>query len=412
MISPPRKASKFVFCLAWLIALSSLISGTYASLAHAGEGIFLMGNDAIQLGRASSGVASPRSSYWSYMNPASMVDLERRMDINLYAISDTFKLKPRGLLGNRLDGDLVSDEFFMVPSTGIILPLKKGTLGGGIFAPCGSGVEYPHSRNIISRLFSGNGDRRLAYQHVRGVLAYARELDNGWALGAGLHLSVSRFRTDHLTLGLSTASYDNQWDTAFGAGVSVGAYRHWDRFAVGASYMSRHWSSGMDKYDDLLSAPLDMPRSLQAGIAYKLMPTLELTVDYKWLQWRRVRSYGSPIFRGGGFGWTNQNSVKLGLEWQATPKWTFMTGYAYNNTPIRSNGVFLASLTPVIFEHHITGGVSFAINEKHAVHLTGGWAPKTSMKENGDGDLLSLLGKGTEIEASAISALLGYTYKW
>ena len=157
---------------------------------------------------------------------------------------------------------------------------------------------------------------------------------------------------------------------------------------------------------------IDLSVPLQAGIAYKLMPTLELTVDYKWLQWRRVRSYGSPIFRGGGFGWTNQNSVKLGLEWQATPKWTFMTGYAYNNTPIRSNGVFLASLTPVIFEHHITGGVSFAINEKHAVHLTGGWAPKTSMKENGDGDLLSLLGKGTEIEASAISALLGYTYKW
>ena len=89
-----------------------------------------------------------------------------------------------------------------------------------------------------------------------------------------------------------------------------------------------------------------------------------------------------------------------------------MAGYAYNNTPIRSDGVFLAGLTPVIFDHHITGGVSYAITEKHAVHLSGGWAPKTSMREDGDGDPLSILGKGTIVEANAISALLGYTYKW
>jgi len=390
----------------------SLVAAVPATVAHAGEGIFLMGNDAIQLGRASSGVASPRTSYWSYMNPASMVDLDRRIDVNLYNIYDSFKLKPRGILGNRLDGDLVSNELFHVLSTGVILPLKNGTLGGGIFVPSGSGVEYPHSRNIISRLFDGNGDRRLAYQHFRGVLAYGHEFDNGWALGVGLHLSLSRFRTDHLTLGLSTASYDNQWDSAFGAGLGVGVYRRWERFAIGANYTSRHWTESMDKYEDLLKSPLDMPRSFQIGMAYNLTPKLEVTADFKWLQWRRVNSYGSPIFRGGGFGWTNQSGIKLGLEWQAHPKWTLMAGYAYSNSPIRSDGVFLSGLVPVIFEHHLTGGVSYKINDKHAVHLTTGWAPKTAVRESGDGDLLSRLGKGTELEGSAISAMLGYSYTW
>lgn len=384
----------------------------YASVMHGGEGVFLLGNDALQLGRASSGVASPRSSYWCYMNPAAMVDLERRFDANLYNVVEQFKLKPRGILGNRLDGDLESNKLFNIISMGVVLPLETGTLGGGLFIPSGSGVEYPHSRNIISRIFHGNNDRKLAFQHFRGVLAYAYELNNGWAVGAGLHLSLSRFRSDHLTLGLSTAAYDNQWDEAYGAGFGLGLYRRWEKFAVGFNYTSRHWTSTFKEYSDLLPSPLDMPHTVQAGVAYKLTPTLELTADYKWLYWRDVNAYGSKPFDGGGFGWTDQHGIKLGLEWQAHPRWTFMAGYAYTNRPVKSEYAFLASLVPVIFEHHITGGVSFKINEKQDVHLSCGGGPKQSIKENGKGDILSMLGKGTSIEVTAFSALLGYTYKW
>ena len=68
--------------------------------------------------------------------------------------------------------------------------MEAGAIGGGVFIPSGSGAEYPHSRNIFSRLFQGNQDRRLAYQHIRGVVAYAHEFNNGWALGLGLPLSL------------------------------------------------------------------------------------------------------------------------------------------------------------------------------------------------------------------------------
>ncbi len=384
----------------------------YPLLSHAGEGVFLSCNDALQLGRASSGVASPRSAYWSFMNPASMVDLDRRFDTTLYTVSDKFKLKPGGLLGNRLDGTLVSEGVFPIVSTSFVWPLKTGTLGGGIFIPSGSGTEYPHSRNIISRLFHGNSDRRMAYQHIRGVLAYAYELDSGWSLGFGLHLSVSRFQADHLTLGLTTAAYDNQWDTAYGAGFDVGLYRRWECFALGANYTSRHWTESMKKYGDLLSSPLDSPHSVQVGVAWKVRPTIELTADYRWLGWRGVNSYGSSIFGGGGVGWKDQHGIKLGAEWQAAPKWTLMAGYAYSNSPIQKNGVFLAGLVPVIFQHHVTAGVSYKLNEKHALHFSVGYAPKHRMREQGNGDLLSILGKGTEVNVNAVSAAMGYSYLW
>lgn len=384
----------------------------YTGHAYAGEGVFLLGNDALQLGRASSGVASPRSSYWSYMNPATMVDLGRRLDLNWYTVFSKAEMKPGGVIGNRLDGTLVSDGIFNIVSTGFIWPLKTGTLGGGIFIPSGAGVEYPHSRNILGRLFEGNSDRRLAYQHIRGVLAYAYEFENGWSLGLGLHLSYNRFRTDHITLGLMPAQNDNDWDSSLGAGLGIGFYKHWDRFAFGLNYSSRHWTEAMEKYEDLLSSPLDTPRVVQTGIAYELTPKLEVTLDYKWLHWRRINTYGSPIFRGGGYGWTNQNGVKLGLEYKVAPKWTLMAGYAYSNSPVKEDGVFLAGLVPVIVEQHFTAGFSHQFNEKHGMHLVGVYAPSHKMRENGEGDLMSILGKGTTIEVGAVSAVLGYSYTW
>ena len=112
-------------------AISGVIWLLLCSLAFGGEGVFLLGNDALQLGRASSGVASPRSAYWSYMNPASMVDLERRFDINWYTVFSDITFEPKGIIGNRLDGELKSDGIFNIVSSGMIWPLESGAIGGG-----------------------------------------------------------------------------------------------------------------------------------------------------------------------------------------------------------------------------------------------------------------------------------------
>ena len=380
--------------------------------ALAGEGVFLLGNDALQLGRASAGVASPRSAYWSYMNPASMVDLDRRFDMNWYSVFGRSEFEPRGLLGNRVNDRLVAEGFTHIVSFGAITPLKSGALGGGVFIPSGSRVEYPYSRNIISRLFQGNQDRRLAYQHIRGVLAYAHEFDSGWAVGLGLHLSLSRFRSDHITLRTLPARYGNKWDSAYGAGLGIGIYRSWDRFSVGANYSSRHWTQSMKKYSDLLNHSLDTPRVAQAGIAYKVRPNVEVALDYKWLNWKRIGTYGSPLFGGGGFGWRDQHSVKVGVEWEAHPRWTFMAGYSFSNTPITDDNVFLAALVPVIVEHHITAGVSHKVNDNHQVHLAAVYVPPNKMRDTGRGDLFSRLGKGSTLKTSGMSCVLGYSYLW
>ena len=126
---------------------------------------------------------------------------------------------------------------------------------------------YPHSRTWLTRIVGGNVDRRLSYQHIRGVLAYAYDLGDGWSVGVGLHGSVSRLRTDHLTLSFSGAEANHEWNNALGAGFGAGLYKKWDRWAWGLNYTSRHWTESMDDYGDLLRNALDTPRTLQTGLA-------------------------------------------------------------------------------------------------------------------------------------------------
>ncbi len=383
-----------------------------ASPASANEGVFLFGNDVQQLGRAGSGVASPRSAYWSYLNPASMVELNSRIDVSLYNVFPSVEAKPRGVIGNRLDGPLCGDGIFNILSGGMIYSLGKyGTVGGGLYIPSGTGVEYDHSRNIMTRLFQGNKDRRLNYQHFRLVTSYGYELPCGIAVGASLHSSLSRFKTDHLTLKFRPTDGDNEWDEALGIGYGVGVYKAWERFAVGASYMSRHYTQKMDKYKDLLKYSLDTPQIIQVGAAWKVLKQVELTADYKWLNWKGVPNYGKKMLEG-GFNWHDQWAVKLGVEWTINDHWRIMGGYAHASTPIDDDHLFLSMLVPVTCEDHLTAGFTYALNAHHEFHFVFIYGVPKTIQDTGHGDLLSHLGKGSEVTSNGESFAVGYSYKF
>lgn len=381
------------------------------ALSHAGEGIFLPGNDAQQMGRGSSGVASPRSAYWSFMNPAAMVDLERRLDVNWYSVFSDFEAHPRGVIGNRFEGTLESEVTGNLVAAGFVWPLKSGTLGGGFFVPSGSGVDYPHSRTWLTRLVGGNGDRRLSYQHLRGVLACAHDLGGGWSVGLGVHGSLSRLRTDHLTLSFSGAEANHAWENALGAGFGLGLYKKWDRWAWGLNYVSRHWTQTMKAYEDLLRNALDTPQTVQTGVAWKASEQVELTLDYKWLNWAGIPAFGGDLLSQGGFGWRDQHGVKFGVEWKAHRRWTVMAGYSHANSPIHDDHVLVAMMVPVTPDRHWALGISHKINDRHHIHVAGIWTPTHTQTDTGrGGEPFSLLGKGTTLSASALSLAVGYSF--
>lgn len=389
-----------------------LLAAVMASAAHASEGLYLLGNDAQQMGRADSGTASPRSAYWLFMNPASITGLDKRLDLSLYGVLEKVDMQPRGIIGNRFSGELNADGMLAMPGGGIIWPIddgEKGVLGMATYVMGGGDIEYNESRTLLGKVLYGNRDRLLSLQHYQVALGYAYQLESGWALGAAAYGSIVRFRTNQLTLSLLPAKADGDWDMALGAGFSIGVHRNWDKWAVGAMYRSRQWMQRLGDYRDLLKHSLDYPHSFKAGVAYRPVEDLELTLDYEYQMWSKTPTFGGEL-TGTGLHWDDVHGIKAGIEWTVNDRWTLMAGYSFADTVVDDDHLFLNSLVPTLIEHHYAFGVTHHLNERHSIHASYLYSGENTLTDSGRGGFVSRLTSGSEVTVSGHSIALGYTY--
>ncbi len=393
-----------------VVAVALMI--TAIQTAWATDGHQLIGIGALQEANGGAGVASPKDSTWVLLNPAGIVDLDRRFDFSFEYFRPYRYIEPHGLiLPNSAAGRMQDDGAFPIPAMGLIFPHGQGAFGVGLFAVNGMGVDYRNSRTIIPRIFGQNFDRRTQYGVMKLSLAYAYKFDNGWALGVSANLDYERFKTDMLTLGFWETSGKNNWDDGFGGGLTVGVYKNWDRWSLGAAYTTPQWVQTFDKYKDLLPDPLDLPQTVQAGVSFKATPDVELLLDYKFINWTGVNQIARAPIQG-GFGWKDQHVVKAGVNWTVNPKWTLRSGVSYGNSPITDKAVFANALFPAITELSATAGVSYAITENSDIHFTYEHAFGNTLTDSGKGDLFSLVGKGTKIHLDENCFTVQYSYKF
>jgi len=388
--------------------------------SHASEGLYLLGNDALQIGRADSGTASARSAYWSLMNPAALSEFERpQADATFMLIDERITLEPRGLLGNPLDGALNADGMVGFPTGGLVYPfgaedeagLRKA-FGGGLFVMGGGQVEYNESRSILGRMLYGNRDRKNTLEHAQLALSYAHPLGRGWSVGVGVQASLTRIKTNQLTLSLMPTATDNHSDIALGIGFNLGIYKRWDKFAIGASYKSRQWSQPLDDYRDLVPDSLDYPHKFRAGVAWMPNDRWTITADYEFQRWSQVPPFGEPVLAS-GLAWGDLHAYKLGVEWEAIEdKLTLMAGYSFSDPVITDDHAFVNAFVPTIIKHHYTAGLTWHINDNHEVHLVYLRSAENALTQNLGGDLIGLTAAGSEITVSANSFAVGYTWKF
>ena len=394
-----------------LLAVITLVS----SSALATDGHQLIGIGALQKGTGGAGVASPKDSTWVLLNPASIVDLDRRLDFSFETFAPKRYIEPHGPLllpfANLGGGRMTDDSIFFIPAMGAVFPRENSAIGLGLFAVNGMGVDYRNSRTLLPRVLGFNFDRRTEYGAMKLSLAYAYRLDNGWSLGATANLDYARFHTDMLTMRFWETAGDNEWDGAFGAGFTLGVYKDWERWSFGAAYTSPQWMQTFDKYDDLLSKPLDLPQTFQIGVAYDITPSIEAVLDYKFINWSGVSQIAAAPIQG-GFGWKDQHVIKAGVTWEVNPKWTLRAGVSHGNSPIEEEVVFANALFPAIVETHATAGASYAISEHSDIHVAYKHAFGNKLTDNGQGDLFSFVGKGTEIYLEENSLTVEYSYKF
>jgi len=397
----------------WSAVIILAVSLGSGFTAHATEGTALIGIGALQKGTGGAGVASPQDMTWVLLNPASIIDLGCRLDVNLELFMPYRTIKPRGLFGSNTE-ESYDDNIFYIPSLGYSKSCGGGdwAWGIGLYGVSGMGVEYRDSRTILPKLTLQNYDRRTRYSVATLGFGYARDLGDGWTIGIAPRLNFSMFATDMLTLKFRQVDAENSIDTAYGAGFSLGFYKRWQRFGIGLNYTSRQWMTEYKKYDDLFFESMDLPQNIQTGIAFDITPSLEWVLDYKWIDWDGIDQMGREPIKG-GFGWKDQHIIKSGLTWYATPKWTFRGGVSIAfDSPIREEYVFANALFPAVVKDHVSLGVSRVINDKSDIHVTVMHAFNNHLEDNGRGDLFSILGKGTEISLRETTVTFEYSYKF
>jgi len=368
----------------------------------------LFGLGAIQKGTGGAGVASPQDASWSLLNPAALVDLERRFDLSVELLFIEGEARPRGspIASNPFAGELHDDSAFLVPSGGFVWPLEKGVLAIGAYGVQGDRFDYPRPRTTLALLH--NADRRIKHEVAKVPIAYGYRFGNGWALGAALVPAVTRFRTDSITLRLSPTKGGNAYDWAAGLGYKLALYRRFEKWRLGAAYTSRTRVGDFDKYSDLLLWSFDLPEKWRIGLAYRPRPNLEFVLDYKRIHWSDIGILGHGTIRG-GLGLDDQDIVKGGLTWDVGERWTFRTGASWGASAVGDELAFGNVISPALSQLHLAAGFSYRLNNRCTCHVSFAHAVPEEKTDDGTGDLFSFLGRGTRIRYREDSITVQYT---
>ena len=378
----------------WLIFAAWL---AHLSPAIATEGINLIGIGPSQQGMAGAGVAAAQDSTWLVLNPAGLPDIEPGADASfqLFRPSRTIDSTANPGAGRQKD-----DSAFYIPSLSAAFPLvPRGDqiLGIGLHGSSGMGVDYDRPRVGFSA-----GDTRTELAIAKLIAAYARSFNNGFSLGAGPVVVLGRFRTDMETSrsGPPSAAAGDRWDDAAGAGAIFGVtQRIHERLRIGASYVTEQVMEEYGAYDNLFLDSLNLPQQITAGLAYRLPHDVEFALDYRWIGWGRLDTFGEQ------FGWEDQHVVKAGATWQATERLALRAGISHGNSPIGREDVFANALFPAIMETHVAAGASYRL-DRFALHFAYIHGVEEELTASGPPEA----GGGTSVSMVQNSATLGASW--
>lgn len=377
--------------------------------ADATDGYFQHGFGARQKALGGAGVADGRDATTTSLNPAGLVHSG-----NEVSAAVSWFNPHRGFDAPLSFGSVDSlQEDFFVPNFAASYHLAPGSIvdvvGVTVYGNGGLNTNY------AGNFFGGVGKSGVDLQQALVSFGAAKQF-GPLSVGIAPTLLRQRFKARGLqAFGLNPNPSN---DVAWGAGLRGGV--EWQvspaiRLAVAGS--SKIYSQEFEGYEGLFAerGDFDIPPNLQAGIAVDITPRLTALVDYKRIWYSSIASVSNPSTNppplggpnGPGFGWQDIDIIKAGLEWRATDDLTLRAGYSYSTSALQSRDVFFNILAPAAVQHHITGGLEYAVNEKWSVELAGLYAPEGTISG------LSPGGFGpTELRMHQYDVTVGVKYKF
>ncbi|TKA89449.1 hypothetical protein FAZ79_05750 [Guyparkeria sp. SB14A] len=457
--------------LAAAVTGAVLATGT----AQATNGYFSHGFGVKSKGMGGSGVAFANNSAMIIAtNPAGITDVDNQITGELAYFKpirgyDYTTTNPMGSVSGSGDSDR---EGFFIPGLAFTYALtERDSVGLAMYGSGGMNTDYPaDSGNYLG--FPGvpadgpygDGEAGVDLKQLFITPTYARELmDDRLSVGVSAVIARQSFSAKGLAnfngtgpvaqaTGLPPFSVAPQnmtgqgHDSAWGYGGKLGVtFKATDRISLAASYQSKIEMDEFDKYSGLFAegGDFDIPATWTVGLAADLTDDITVTADYQRIEYSDVKAISNPSTAylnqclgswmstgaagpnclggsdGAGFGWDDVDVIKLGVQWQATPKLQLRAGWNHGDNPISSEDALFNTIAPGVVENHYTVGFSYAMGSNHEIHGSFMYAPEVDVK--GENQFLSDLAaqngmpgvsQDLQIKMKQYEATVGYTYKF
>lgn len=372
-----------------------------SSGAYATNGYFSHGYGMKAKGMGGAATATAEDTFGGAVNPAKMVWVGNRIDFGADLFSPRRSSERFGSSGTGagMNGAADSDSnYFIVPEFGYNRMINPNlSLGVTVYGNGGMNTDYPGGQiaagtacnNFNSRgaagapfnLLCGSGKLGVDLMQLIVAPTAAYKIAPNHSLGISPLLAYQRFKVDGLQgfVGYTTSgtinSLTNQgYDSSTGWGVRVG----WmgklsDNLTLGAAYSSKMKMGKFDKYKELFAdqGMFDIPANFNLGLAFKATPKVTVAADYQRINYSGVSSVANPsnnfgstipatlgVAGGRGFGWSDVNVIKLGVEYAYSQNLTLRAGLNHGDNPIQGRDVTFNIIAPGVIQDHVTLGLT------------------------------------------------------
>jgi len=368
------KTRKLVTLLA-AVAASNGVWATNGTMPH-GYGIKAQGMGGV-------GIALPQDSLAAANNPAGMVNVGERLDVGLAVVMPKIHAD---MGGTDFDGGGV--KAIPIPELGYNHMLAADrSVGISVY---GNGVTTKYDANISGGPTSGNDGSNL--MQIIMSPSFSMKLNEVHSVGVALNIAYQDFKITGVPDGLGKE--DQGHDSSWGYGIKLGWLGQLtDKLSLGVQYTSKTKMGKLDKYRYLLAGQgeFDIPENYGIGIAYRATSGLTLAADYLRINWGDIKSLANHLTspgafgadNGPGFGWKNQDVLRIGASYALSASTTLRAGYSHGSQIVPAGDTRLNYLAPVTPQDHLTLGGTWAVGQASEVSAVYGYVFREKVKGDG-----------------------------
>ncbi|MBZ0096403.1 MAG: outer membrane protein transport protein [Sulfuricella sp.] len=380
-----------------LVGVLAVAGLAMPGIASATNGYFSHGYGIKAKGMGGAATATASDAMGGANNPASMAFVGDRLDVGIDWFSPKREASRTGSFAdfNEKSG---SDDF-LIPEFGYNMMLgEKMSLGITVYGNGGMNTDYASGSSVAAGLACGPaatnplcGTGKLGVNLEQLIVAptFAYKVNESNSIGVSPLFVYQRFSADGLQAfrdgGLSSDAgnvTNRGHDSSTGWGVRLGWQgKVTDSVTLGATYSPKIDMSKFKRYAGLFAeqGDFDIPMNWNLGVAFKATPALTVALDYAHIDYAGVKAIHNtslnPTMPGAllgnddglGFGWSNVDVVKLGVEYKYNDALTLRAGINHGDNPIKSGETTFNILAPGVVTDHYTLGATYAVTKDSEV---------------------------------------------